>query len=229
MSRYPVKLGRYSSHAAIQRLVQEQISKQGSLKVLDVGCAQGDSLSEFLSDKVSVTGIEPYKSDADIASARGYRVLNSTIEEALSEILDLRYDLIIVADVLEHLINPDEILIQLISVLKKDGLIFLSVPNVANLTMRVSLLFGQFNYSDRGILDRTHLRFFTQRTFSSLITSSEVEKVHVGVTPIPFEIVLPLLNSPRVGAILQKGIYLFTGILPKLLGYQFTAILRKLG
>jgi predicted TPR repeat methyltransferase len=229
MSRYPVKSGRYSSHAAIQRLVREHISKVGSLKVLDVGCAQGDSLSEFLSDKVSVTGIEPYKGDADIASARGYSVLNSTIEAALGEISNLRFDLIIVADVLEHLINPDEILIQLISLLKKDGLIFISVPNVANVTTRISLLFGRFNYSDRGILDRTHLRFFTQRTFFSLISSTEVEKVQVAVTPIPFEILLPLLNSPRVGAVLQKVIHLLTGKLPRLLGYQFTTILRKLG
>jgi SAM-dependent methyltransferase len=229
MSRYPVKLGRYSSHAAIQRLAREHISKLGNLKVLDVGCAQGDSLSEFLSEKVSVTGIEPYRGDADIASGRGYNVLNSTIEAALGDISDLRFDLIIVADVLEHLINPDEILFQLISILEKDGLIFISVPNVANLTMRISLLFGRFNYSDRGILDRTHLRFFTQRTFTALISSNQVEKVQVGVTPIPFEIVFPLLNSPRVGAVLQKAIYLLTGKLPRLLGYQFTAILRRLG
>lgn len=127
--------------------------------------------------------------------------------------------------VLEHLINPDKILKQLISILKQDGLIFISVPNVANLTMRISLLFGQFNYSDRGILDRTHLRFFTQRTFSSLITSSEVEKVHVGVTPIPFEIVLPLLNSPPSVQFYRKS---FTFLRGSYLSSWATNLLRFL-
>ena len=229
MSRYPVKSGRYSSHAAIQRLVRECTSQNGVVNVLDVGCAQGASLSEFISEKVCVTGIEPFTGDAAVASSRGYKVLNSTIESALGEIGDHKYHLIIVADVLEHLVDPKEILFQLISTLEKDGKIFISVPNVANLTVRLSLLIGRFNYSDRGILDRTHLRFFTQRTFTSLISSKEAEYVQTGITPLPLEIVFPKLNSPHLGAIVQKALYLLTRMFPRLLGYQFTAVLRKLG
>ena len=65
-------------------------------------------------------------------------------------------------DVLEHLKSPETILDQCHDVLAAGGLAVISLPNVANITVRLSLLFGRFRYTDRGILDRTHLRFFTR-------------------------------------------------------------------
>jgi len=71
--------------------------------------------------------------------------------------------------------------------------VIVSVPNVAHLWVRLSLLAGRFHYTDRGILDRTHLRFFTRRTLLELLRAAGLTVVELAVTPVP----LPLVVPPR--------------------------------
>jgi 2-polyprenyl-3-methyl-5-hydroxy-6-metoxy-1,4-benzoquinol methylase len=84
----------------------------------------------------------------------------------------LKYDLVILGDILEHLKRPDIFLTAINDHLTPDGKIIVSVPNIANYSIRLRLLIGQFRYTETGIMDRTHLRFFTWSSFSELIDRS---------------------------------------------------------
>ena len=102
-----------------------------------------------------------------------------------------RFDAIVFGDVLEHLNDPLAALRLAIASLAPAGLVLVSVPNVAHLFVRLSLLLGRFDYADRGILDRTHLRFFTRRTFLSLLAEAGLVVETLRVTPAPLPLVAP--------------------------------------
>lgn len=82
---------------------------------------------------------------------------------------DIKFDTIIFADVLEHVVHPDKVLLFMKNYLKQDGNIILSLPNIANWQVRFNLLFGKFNYTDTGIMDNTHLHFYTFKTAKDLL------------------------------------------------------------
>ena len=100
--------------------------------------------------------------------------------------LDGSYDVLLFGDTLEHLADPVSVLRRLSTHLAADGTLIVSVPNVANWAIRLMLLSGRFRYTDRGILDRTHLRFYTRRTLVEMIESAgfRVQAV-VGTIPVP--------------------------------------------
>ena len=93
---------------------------------------------------------------------------------------------------LEHLKNPEQILRQSRAAVRTDGLLIVSVPNVANITVRLALLFGRFNYQERGILDRTHLRFFTRRTARAMMKAEQYEILEERTSIMPLELILGL-------------------------------------
>src|SRR5206468_13015382 len=82
------------------------------------------------------------------------------------------FDAVVCADVLEHLPRPEQLLVRIRGWMRDGGTLFVSVPTVANVTVRAGLLAGRFPYAERGILDRTHLRFYTRRTASQLLTAA---------------------------------------------------------
>ncbi len=93
------------------------------------------------------------------------------------------FDHILFMDVLEHLRDPAALLKKLRPFLKAEGTIIISIPNVANLSVRSGLLFGRWNYTEYGIMDRTHLRFFTRKTATALVTGAGYSIRMLGVTP----------------------------------------------
>ena len=96
------------------------------------------------------------------------------------------YDVVLFGDTLEHLPDPGAVLARLRSRLKPGGALVVSLPNVANWAIRLSLLAGRFRYTDRGILDRTHLRFFTRRTLIELLEGAGFRVVAVEASvPLP--------------------------------------------
>lgn len=97
------------------------------------------------------------------------------------------YDALVFGDTLEHLADPVPVLRALRDVLAPEGVLVVSIPNIANWSMRLLLLAGRFRYTDRGILDRTHLRFYTERSVRELLRDSGFEPVVVrGAIPVPF-------------------------------------------
>jgi hypothetical protein len=110
--------------------------------------------------------------------------------------------------------------------LKHSGLILVSVPNVANVTVRMGLLFGKFNYAERGILDRSHLRFYTRKTARRLLAAIGFEVVKEKMTVMPMELVLGLAPRGRIMKLISGVLAFFTAAMPGLLGYQTVLVAR---
>ena len=96
-----------------------------------------------------------------------------------------RFDRVLLLDVLEHLVRPERLLAEVRPALKESGRLVVSVPNVANITVRLALLFGRFHYTDRGILDRTHLNFYTRKTARAFLEENGWEIVAAKTTVMP--------------------------------------------
>lgn len=145
-----------------RRRLLERTPKGSS--VLDVGCWSGFAgrfLREF--GVADVDGVEPHQAMARHAE-HGYRAVYSMpIEEAAEQLIaaERQYDVLLFLDVLEHLTAPDAVLRRTRSLVKPGGLALVSLPNIAHWSMRKELLLGRWRYADFGLLDRTHLRFFT--------------------------------------------------------------------
>ena len=99
------------------------------------------------------------------------------------------------ADVLEHVLDARALLSAARPLLRPGGEVVVSLPNVATWTMRLRLLSGDFTYGDSGILDRTHLRFFTRRSARALLRASGLEIVAEDVTPNLARAALPVVKS----------------------------------
>ncbi|MGA2191999.1 MAG: class I SAM-dependent methyltransferase [Nitrospirota bacterium] len=140
-------------------------------RVLDVGCDTGNLGMAIKARGSSVDGIEMDHEAAEEAAKKLDRVTCGSIEE---EGINFNgpYDYIVFADVLEHLVHPEAVLERIKPLLKKKGMVIASLPNVANFRVRLGLLAGRFEYTETGILDRTHLRFFTRKTGERLFIKS---------------------------------------------------------
>ena len=149
--------------------------------VLDVGCATGKLLESLKINKnCQVFGMEVNEDMADEANKRCKNIMRADVESC--EELPFEkgsFDIIIFADVLEHLKRPDIALRRAIPYLKDNGYFLFSIPNVAFLTVRLGLLFGKFVYTEYGVLDKTHLRFFTLKTARELIEEAGLKITHL--------------------------------------------------
>lgn len=138
--------------------------------VLDVGCSSG-TLGQTLIERKRcvVDGIEPFHDDALEASLKLRNVYEVNVETGDLSALKHKYDIIIFADVIEHLVEPVSTLRKMRRYLKKDGVILYSIPNMAHISIRLSLLEGNFDHTETGLIDKTHLHFYTsqqiKRTF----------------------------------------------------------------
>ena len=156
--------------------------------VLDIGCSQG-LLGEVLKKekKCKVYGIELDKDAIKIAKKQNYyeEIYNFNITDKNNKNYKnffnkkFKFDYIVFSDVLEHLINPSEILFEFGKILKDNGNILISLPNIAHYDIINGLLNEKFNYSKMGILDNTHLRFFTRYSFAEYIKESNENNDYV--------------------------------------------------
>lgn len=143
---------------------------------LDVGCWTGNLGKALIEEKsCEVDGIDFNQEALEKAKIKGYRKTYSV--DLNDEQIDLdsenKYDFIICADVLEHLIDPGRVLQKTQGLLKNEGQILISVPNIAFVQQRLDFLAGRFNYSPHGgIMDESHLRFFTMKSIRKLCRKS---------------------------------------------------------
>ena len=137
-------------------------------RVLDVGCGTG-SVSRLIIDArgCTVLGLEPDADRAAAASANGIEIVGAQLTEELIPELGL-FDVVLFADVLEHLVDPFGTLRLAQRFLNDGGAVVASLPNVAHWTVRLNLLRGHFDYQSVGIMDATHLRWFTLRSLHRL-------------------------------------------------------------
>jgi 2-polyprenyl-3-methyl-5-hydroxy-6-metoxy-1,4-benzoquinol methylase len=224
-SPYLFKQDRYSSHAQIASRIRywaDSASVQQSFTVLDVGCASG-FLRPFLpSPYFHLVGVE--YDPALVVQARQH--YDAVYQADLTTDFELPIhsppQAIVLADILEHLPNPEVVLTKLLRQYAKPGTpVTISLPNVAHLYVRLSLLLGRFDYSDRGILDRTHLRFYTLKTASQLCRDCAIQVQSIRVTPIPLPLVHPLFGEGQTLFPLHRFNAFLASTCKGLLGYQF--------
>lgn len=152
------------------------------LRVLDVGCGAG-SLGGIIKNYGNyVAGVTISKEEAVIARRKLDKVFIFDVEKVKLPKLDA-YDVIIFGDILEHLRDPWSVLAKFKQCLKENGRVMISVPNIATWNLRLGLLFGKFHYTKTGLMDETHIRFFTSKTAKQLVLRSGYRIVKFDVTP----------------------------------------------
>lgn len=217
--RYPVKADRHSSHSQIVK----QCGEGRGLRLLDVGCARGHLSAVLASQGWRVTGIEYDAADAAVARDKGIDVIGGTAEDAMGT-MNEKFDVIVFADVLEHFVHPEDVLSQARALLAPGGRVVISIPNVAHLSVRLQLLMGSFTYTDRGILDRTHLHFYTKKTLKKMIVGAGLDTIYIGATPAPVEEVFPVLRKIAPLRMLLEINAITAKIWKSALAYQFIVV-----
>ena len=186
--------------------------------VLELGCATGYTtrlLTQHLN--CTVTGVEYVAQAAERARPYCQQLVIGDVET--TEVLDQLtgpYDVILAGDILEHLRFPERVLRRLKSTLRPGGCWVISVPNIAHWSVRKELLMGRFNFTERGIMDATHLRWFTRRTLVDLLQKAGYQVEHLaGIYTLPQQDRLHLHSWAKR---LQRR-----NFAPGLFGYQMIA------
>ena len=147
-----------------------QLIPDGS-KVLDIGAGNGllGWLLSNLHRSTIIDGVEPASPGAQTAAQFYRNFYNAYFQDVKEKIIQQNYDYIVLADVIEHIQDPYSFLKDLTDGLSSRTKIILSIPNIAHGSIRLSLLYGNFDYEDSGLIERTHLRFFTLKTIQLLV------------------------------------------------------------
>jgi 2-polyprenyl-3-methyl-5-hydroxy-6-metoxy-1,4-benzoquinol methylase len=184
--------------------VREVLAHGAVPTVLDVGCWNGTLGLVLIRDcGAIVDGIERDAEQAAVARSNGYRVVDvADLDLGIPDSSSRKYDFILFGDVLEHLVHPTVVLADISQRLNPGGKVIVSLPNIAFVGNRLSHLLGRWDYRDYGILDRTHLRFFTRRTMIQLIegVGLKVARVdgYVGLQKYPWVVRAPLRFLGRI-------------------------------
>jgi 2-polyprenyl-3-methyl-5-hydroxy-6-metoxy-1,4-benzoquinol methylase len=152
----------YHAHARPEMLAYVPASAR---RVLDVGCGEGLFGASLKARGAEVWGIELAGPAAEAAAGRLDRVLAADVGAAMADLPRAHFDCVVFNDVLEHLVDPYAVLAQARSLLAPEGVVVCSIPNVRHYRNLWNLMIHkQWRYEDHGVLDRTHLRFFTERS-----------------------------------------------------------------
>jgi 2-polyprenyl-3-methyl-5-hydroxy-6-metoxy-1,4-benzoquinol methylase len=144
----------------------------GSRRVLDIGCGHGPlaALLRKHDERIEIVGIDRDSKALETAGPLYDRVFSMDLDTINKIPYPQGYfDAIVLADVLEHLKRPNYFLRSIRKYLAPTGVMVISLPNVARLEVRIKLLLGKFNYAPSGIMDKTHLHFYTYSTARSLV------------------------------------------------------------
>jgi 2-polyprenyl-3-methyl-5-hydroxy-6-metoxy-1,4-benzoquinol methylase len=181
-------------------------------RVLDLGAADGSVARALKKRGCTVWGIEQDERAAEAASQVCDRVIVADLEarEAFGPLGSNTFDVVLALDVLEHLRDPAPVLKRAASYLTPGGIAVVSIPNVTHGALRLSLLGGRFNYTEQGLLDRTHLRFFDRHAAEQLISEAgltisqrlrvrrELEETEIAVNKdgLPIDLLQSLASDP---------------------------------
>ncbi len=156
-------------------------------RVLDVGCSTGYLAKTLAGFGNRVTGIECDPVAAQAARAHAERVVVADLDQAdLGSVVDGEvFDVVVFGDVLEHLRDPLPVLRQARHPLAPGGYVVISIPHVAHGDVRMSLMLGRFPYRSLGLLDSTHLRFFTRANLQSLLLGAGFAAIEIRTTTAP--------------------------------------------
>lgn len=184
--RYVLKKKFFSSHTATTKLITKNST------VLDLGCGDG-CFSDYLKKNTQclITGVDINK----IENKKKFifeKFIVYNLNLGLPKINLSKFDYILLLDLIEHLDDPDKFINELRKKIKikNNTKIIISTPNVAFFLIRLGLLFGFFDYSDRGILDKTHKRLFTYNSLKKILKKNKFELIKEMGVPAPFALVI---------------------------------------
>jgi len=173
---------RYSSkpegYYEIQRPEMLPFIPDGVSSMLEVGCSSGGfgKLVKARRSSCEIWGIEPSPAAAAVASKRLDNTICGIFKAGMPELEGKQFDCIVFNDVLEHLVNPDQVLQDSKQYLSKTGVVVASIPNILHFYQIMQILIRQdWKYEAQGILDNTHLRFFTKKSIIRLFEESGYE------------------------------------------------------
>ncbi len=179
-------------------------------RVLELGCAAGHVTQALVDQGCSVVGLE-YEETAAAAAAEiaDDVVVTDLFDPAnLTKAVDGRdFDVVYAGDVLEHLPDPVGVLVAARQALRPGGAIVISLPNVAHVDVKLALMAGRFEYRDYGLLDRTHLRFFTKDSILEMLEAAGFKLVELRrVMRPPFETELEVLPGSVAPEVLRAAL-----------------------
>lgn len=219
MGHYRLHHDPKSSHQRIARLVRGWKRSP----VLDVGAAQGFLGQLLCNSGLEIDAIEPHPEWAQNARPFYRTIFASTVEDAPLE--KNSYRVVVCADVLEHVQFPNRVLDSLGETSTPDALFVVSVPNVAHGAVRLMLLFGFFPKMERGVLDKTHLHFWTLDTARQLLQNAGLEVLVSYPTGVPIDELWR--GSPKVGRVLMRLQHVALRIAPRFFAHQWVLVARK--
>lgn len=186
------------------RLDIEPLLPHFSEKVLEIGCGNGATLSHYKGQKRFgfTMGLELVEEVTTNNTMLVDQWLIGSVEEIISQLEPNSLDLILCLDVLEHLVDPWLIVKELERVLKPGGYIVSSIPNMRTAKVIFDLVIrGNFDYTDQGILDKTHLRWFTRKTAIALFKTKNIMPIRWMHSPLPRKSKSAIINFVTFGVL----------------------------
>lgn len=225
---YTLKRSPLSSHARLTELagragMSDRVgpAETPPRRVLDVGCGRGDLGAELRRAGYHVTGVDrrppPVELDRFVEADLGRGLPLGTGE---------RFDVVLLADVLEHMADPLRLLREVCNHLAPAGSILVSLPNTVHWSVRAQVLLGRFDYTNKGLLDRGHLRLFTRASALRLFREAGLTAAGRWTTPVPWERVLPAFFGGFVRRTVERIDHLLGRLWPNLFAYQHLFELR---
>lgn len=222
MTIYKFKKDPFSSHKRIADCIFEEKCR----KILDVGCNKGQILKALDGWRGVIWGIDKDEAVLKEVAGRYTKVLKIDVDREPLNFHDM-FDAVVFGDILEHTENPRNVILKFLPRLKPGGIMVISVPNFAHWFMRLNLLLGRFNYVERGILDETHLKFFTLKSAREMISKSGLLIERVKATPIPLPLMVKSTDLGKPFFFLHVVNYAITKIRKSFFGYQFVFKCKK--
>ena len=220
---YEYKSDPLSSHGQLLSYLAE---RKGA-EVLDLGCSDGMLSMQIRSLGHTVTGVD--LEEHPKVHGRVDKFVQANLDFGLPSDLPASVDVVVCADVLEHVRQPEVLLEELAPRLTAGGAVLASIPNFGHWYPRFRTLLGVFDYDRRGILDRTHVRFFTRRSFERMARGAGYQVRRVGATGLPFD-VADRGGSGSVSAKLKPIRAIDRALVklrPQLFAYQFLYELKR--
>jgi 2-polyprenyl-3-methyl-5-hydroxy-6-metoxy-1,4-benzoquinol methylase len=212
---YDLKESEGTSHHTILAMLE----KLPPGRVLDLGCSGGRLGEHIRGLGFHVTGVDTVEIEG--VRERIDRFVHGDLEAGIPAAAGRDFDYVVAADVIEHVSRPERVLRNIADVLAPQGQALISTPNFGHWYPRVRTGLGMFDYDRRGILDQTHLRFFTRRSFLNLLSRSRFKVEELSYTGLPFDALAagtgPTSTTARR---IDRGL---VQARPTLFAYQFVA------